>query len=236
MEQQSSSTSIAQLREMARAHSSSQSSQPSQAIISNGNASVANNQIPSNLPPVQIQQQSQSPNTQQVAVNNASPQVQYQQQFQPQIPQTQPIPNYIQPQPQPVYNHPNQSQGYITPPNAPTPYINQAQPIASQQHTNTDNPLDIFGTDTRSTQGAPVAPCQMMQNACKQAPSSCAFDIKSNFRLAAIISIVALVVGLIPIQSTIGNYIPLNRLPFGGGIAKASLIGSLSAFIIGFFM
>jgi hypothetical protein len=220
MEQQSSSTSIAQLREMARAHSSSQSSQPSQAIISNGNASVANNQIPSNLPPVQIQQQSQSPNTQQVAVNNASPQVQYQQQFQPQIPQTQPIPNYIQPQPQPVYNHPNQSQGYITPPNAPTPYINQAQPIASQQHTNTDNPLDIFGTDTRSTQGAPVAPCQMMQ----------------NFRLAAIISIVALVVGLIPIQSTIGNYIPLNRLPFGGGIAKASLIGSLSAFIIGFFM
>ena len=234
MEQQSSSTSIAQLREMARAHSSSQSSQLNQAIISNGNASVANNQIPSNLQPVQIQQQSQSPNTQQVVVNNASPQVQYQQQFQPQIPQTQAIQNYTQSQP--VYNHPNQSQGYIVPTNAPPPYINQAQPIASQQHTNTDNPLDIFGTDTRSTQGAPVPPCQIMQNACKQAPSSCAFDIKSNFRLAAIISIVALVVGLIPIQSTIGNYIPLNRLPFGGGIAKASLIGSLSAFIIGFFM
>lgn len=89
-----------------------------------------------------------------------------------------------------------------------------------------DNPLDVFGGETSATQ---------VLTPPKPLPSGCPMDFKTNFRLAAIIAIVALVVGMIPIEGVIGKYIPLNRLPFGGGITKASMIGSISAILIGMF-
>jgi hypothetical protein len=226
MEPQNSSTSIAQLREMARAHSSAQSTQSNPTNVINTNNNNVHNQIPQNVPTQQMPQQTQPNQVQQGSPSIAPPQVQYQQQFPSQMPQPQQAPNYTAPQP--VYNPTPQSTGYVA--QQPPPNYN------NQVNYSTDNPLDIFGSDTQGAIGSQILIGSQPPNTGKQAPSGCIFDIKSNFRLAAIITIVVFVVGFIPIEKTIGKITPLNKIPMGSIITRSSMIGSISAILIGYFM
>ena len=131
----------------------------------------------------------------------------------PQPPAPAPVQTQPPPPPPPPLAHP-----VYQPPPIPVAAHPAPPPVAVA-----DNPLDVFGTEVLS------GPCLQ-----SHAGGSCLFGSTQNMKIGVLVAVLSLVVGAVPIDAILGKYLPINRVPMGGGLIKASVLGGISALFVGF--
>lgn len=139
-----------------------------------------------------------------------------------QSPPAQPAPPPPPPPPTPPVQPP--APVYQPPPPPPPHPVYQPPPVVPQPVAPApiqDNPLDVFSSD-HSTQ----PPC------IRNAP--CSLASKQNVKIGVLVAVLSLVVGAVPIDAILGKYLPINKVPMGGGLIKASVLGGISALFVGF--
>lgn len=99
----------------------------------------------------------------------------------------------------------------------PQPVIQQ--PVHQPSNPPQDNPLDVFSSDDK---------------VCMGPGGKCSFGSSPNIKLGALVAILSLVVGAVPLDGMIGKYVPFNKLPMGSSLMKAMLVGGMSTVLVGF--
>lgn len=194
--QQDSSTSITQLRELAarqQMQNSGAPAPPSPDPSGQHHAPPAHAPPPAPGPPANAAPPGPGP----PAHAHAQPQNQAQPQHQQHHIVHQPAPPVYQYPAQPVYAAPAVHKPYAAP----------------------DNPLDVFSSDSASVP-------------CVRAGGSVISN--KNLKIGILVAVLSLVIGAVPIDLILGKYLPIGRVPMGGGIIKASVLGGVSALFAGF--
>lgn len=69
---------------------------------------------------------------------------------------------------------------------------------------------------------------------CIRGPKCCSLSSRQNLKIGVLVAVLSLVVGAVPIDAILGKYLPIGRVPMGGGLIKASVLGGISALFVGF--